>query len=122
MSAVAYRCNLEHRCFVDHELRRTAEQLLAGEIGVIVASRAFCALRLEVANVWPELAEALMTFVAINSQTDALPLGSVREAWSSASLAREDRKVAQAENEYRESARQASRKVLHLLDGPRPSP
>ena len=119
MSAGAHRYNLEHRSFVDARLREAAQRLLSGEIGVIAASRACSALLAEVASAQPELAEALTIFVAIDSDTDALPLGAVRGMWCPASLALEDRKIAEAEKEYRESARQASRRLLELLESRR---
>jgi hypothetical protein len=55
---------------------RIARQLIAGEIGVIAASRRLGYLRHEVE---PQLSNLLAAFTAIDSETDALPVGDVRK-------------------------------------------
>jgi hypothetical protein len=69
------------------------------------------ALKHDVAAVWPELGEVLMTFVAIDSETDALPIGPVRESWHPSTAAFDDQKIADAEEGFREAAREACRRV-----------
>ena len=57
-----------------------------------------------------------MTFVAIDSETDALPIGAVREMWHPSTAALEDQKIADAEERFREAANEACRRVLELLE------
>jgi hypothetical protein len=98
--------------FAEERIRTVAKQLLAGEIGVIVAAR-------ELASFWqkvgPELSEALVIFVGIDSETDALPVGEVRRHWNPDALSVEDQKIAAAEQVYRSEALVACTRLLHIL-------
>lgn len=116
MKSESYRLSLEHRATIDDELRRTVLGLLEGEIGVIAASRILARLRNDISTAWPEMGEALIPFVAVDSDTDALPMGLTREMWAPLALAREDRKIVEAEACFREPARIACQRVLQLLD------
>lgn len=58
-----------------------AKQLIAGQVGVIAASRQLSHLRHEV-----EPRVVLLTFTGIDSETDALPIGSVRKEWDQGAL------------------------------------
>jgi hypothetical protein len=94
---------------------RIAKQLVAGEIGVIAASRDLGYLRHEVK---PQLANSLVAFTAIDSETDALPLGHVRNEWSPDALKRQDKEIAEAEDFYRETAISAATELIRLLETP----
>jgi hypothetical protein len=94
---------------------RAAKQLVIGEIGVIAASRELGHLRHEVE---PLLANVLVTFTAIDSETDALPVGDVRKEWSPDALERKDKEIAEAEGFYRESAINAATELIRLLETP----
>src|SRR5205807_8923091 len=56
-----------------------AKQLAAGQLGVIAAARQLSPLRHEAE---PQVAEVLLTFAGIDSETDALPIGTARQAWN----------------------------------------
>jgi hypothetical protein len=92
-----------------------ARQLVAGEIGVIAASRDLGYLRHEVE---PQLANVLVTFTGIDSETDALPLGHVRKEWSPDALKHQDKEIAEAEDFYRETAINAATELIRLLETP----
>jgi hypothetical protein len=92
-----------------------AKQLLAGQIGVIAASRKLCPLRHEVE---PQLAKVLLTFTAIDSETDALPVGEVRKEWNPDALQRKDKEIAESEDFYRDSAMNAATEIVRLLEIP----
>lgn len=94
---------------------RVARELVIGEIGVIAASRELGHLRHEVE---PLLANVLVTFTAIDSETDALPVGDVRKEWSPDVLKRKDKEIAEAEDFYRESAINAATELIRLLETP----
>ena len=64
--------NLERQEQIRVLIVHIARQLVAGQIGVIAASRELGWLRHEVE---PQLANALATFTGIDSETDTLPLG-----------------------------------------------
>jgi hypothetical protein len=92
-----------------------ARQLLTGQIGVIAASRQLSPLRHEVET---ELAEALVVFTGIDSETDTLPIGEVRQHWSAQALELKDREIADAEDIYRDTAIEAATRLVHLLELP----
>lgn len=92
-----------------------AKQLVAGEIGVIAASRELGHFHHEVE---PQVAKVLLTFTGIDSETDALPVGSVRKEWNPAALERKDKEIAEAEDFYRGSAINAATELIRLLDTP----
>ena len=94
---------------------RIARQLIAGEVGVIAASRELGYLRHEVE---PQLANVLVTFTAIDSETDSLPVGDVRKEWSPEALKRKDKETAEAEDFYRDSAINAATELIRLLERP----
>ena len=64
---------------VRFQILHAARQLIAGQLGVIAASRLLSHFRHEAE---PEVAEVLLTFVGIDSETDALPIGAIRCNWS----------------------------------------
>ena len=96
---------------------RIAKKLVAGEIGVIAASRELGYLHLS-HEVEPRLAKVLVTFTVINSETDALPVGDVRKEWSPEALKRKDKEIADSEDFYRGSAINAATELIQLLEAP----
>ncbi len=66
--------------------RSIAQQALTGALDPILAARKLKALRFDVDI--PEDDPDFTCFVAIDSETDSLPLGLEREQWSSEGLAR----------------------------------
>jgi hypothetical protein len=88
---------------------------LLGKIGVIAASRELGYLRHEVE---PRIAEILVTFAAIDSETDALPIGTVRKEWNQEALRRKDEEIAEAEQFYRDTAMNAAVELIRLLEAP----
>lgn len=62
----------------ESQILSLAKQFLGGQLGVIAASRKLSPLRHEVEA---ELAEVLVVFTGIDSETDTLPIGDVRRHW-----------------------------------------
>jgi hypothetical protein len=92
-----------------------AKQLLTGQLGVIAAARELSPLRHEVET---ELAEVLVAFTTIDSETAALPIGEVRLHWSPEALERKDREITEAEQYYRDTAIEAATRLLQLIEVP----
>jgi hypothetical protein len=63
-----------------------------------------------------ELAEVLVVFTAIDSETDALPIGEVRQLWSPEALERKDHEITKAEHFYHCTAREAATRLIQLLE------
>jgi len=100
---------------VRFQILDAAKQLVAGQLGVIAAARQLSPLRHEAE---PQVAEVLLTFAGIDSETDALPIDKVREAWAPEALKRKDHEIAEAEQFYRDSAMNAAAELIRLLDVP----
>jgi hypothetical protein len=88
---------------------------MGGRLGVIQASRELSRFRHDVE---PQLAEILLTFAGIDSETDAHPIGRVRKEWNRDALEQKDREIAEAERFYRDSAMSAAAELVRLLDVP----
>lgn len=89
---------LSHDEYVESTRRQvveTAQAMLDGQLGFLVGSRRLSALRHEV-NVADSDADFL-TFVGIDSDTDALPLGEVRRHWSADALVKLEPEIQSAE-------------------------
>ena len=96
-----------------------ADQLIAGQIGVIEASRALSSLRFEFDV---PLIELFQPFVAIDSETDDLPVGHVRREWDGAALASKDVQTAKYESENRPVAIEACKNLIDRLRSAATSP
>jgi hypothetical protein len=59
-----------------------------------------------------------VTFTAIDSETDALPVGEVRKEWSPDAVKRKDKEITEAENFYWGSAIEAATELIRLLERP----
>jgi hypothetical protein len=91
----------------------TLECMLAGELSFIEGSRALSSL-LHFADV-DRMSEPFVTFVAIDSETDDMPLGDVKALWSKEALDNHAAEWRQAEDWARRIGEPASRDALALL-------
>ena len=55
------------------------------------------------------------TFVAIDSETDKLPVGEVRQYWAAHALEKEDVEIGRAERLYAATAKQAAEALVQRL-------
>ena len=81
---------------------RVARAMLDGQLGVIDGSRQLCALRSRVSPL--DFDPNFLPFVGIDSETDHLPIGEVRQHWAADALATKDAELGDAEPQYREMA------------------
>ena len=68
-----------------------ADDYLGGRIGLIECSRVLSKLSFKVHGEWDE---DFVTFRGIDSETDDVPVGEVRELWDEIALERKERSVA----------------------------
>jgi len=102
---------------MDHEkqsdvlksLVRTLEELTASRLSVIEASRQISAARFALRQ---EQNPLFLPFVGIDSETDAFPIGAVRDLWASDALELYDRKREVAEQLYLPRALEAAAPLL----------
>ena len=93
-----------------------ARELLAGRIGVVDAARQIDAFRGDRVGL-DEFDPDFVTFLAIDSETDDLPLGETRRHWAADALAQKDREIARCDELYRAQALEAaSHLVARLAD------
>ena len=86
-------------------------------MGVIAAARALRRFQHVVEVACPDW-QRLAGVCRNQLQTDALPIGAVREMWHPSTAELEDQKVAEAEEMYRQCATQAAQHILSLLRSP----
>ena len=96
----------ENHC---RKIHARSEDFLADRLGVIETARILSQLAF-----WTHLQDDadLQTFVAIDSETDSLPVGEVRRYWAPDALKRKDVEINRAEKLYQPAARKAA---THLL-------
>ncbi|QOY95397.1 DUF2489 domain-containing protein [Massilia sp. UMI-21] len=70
--------------------------MLDGQLSFLIGSRRLAALRHETDTAADDA--DFLIFVAIDSETDALPLGAVREHWDKRALARLELEIEEAEH------------------------
>jgi DNA-directed RNA polymerase subunit RPC12/RpoP len=107
----------EHLQGVNAEILSIAKQLIAERLGIIAASRKLAGLRHYVAE--PQIAEVLLAFAGIDSETDTLPVGDERKQWDPEALQRKDREIEDAERFYRDIAIEAATEAIRLIQAPR---
>jgi len=102
-----------------HDRRRVvevAEGILDGRIGVIDGARRLCRLRSSVCE--DDLDADFLRFIGIDSETDTLPIGEVRDVWSADTLVRKGEELKAAEALYRDVSFGAYRKLLARFGEP----
>ena len=95
----------------EQKVAQIARDILDGRIGIIEGAREirrFCGGHVGFDERDPDLS----TFVAIDSETDDLPIGAVRQYWARDARAQKDAEIARCETIYREPAFRAA---LHLI-------
>jgi hypothetical protein len=97
---------------VSEQMASLAQQLLDGKIGICSASRQIRDLAWRNCDD-PWKHEALKVFLAIDSETDHLPLGKERSVWQPAALLEKDDEIAKCDAFFREQAMSAA---AHLLE------
>jgi hypothetical protein len=89
------------------KVARIAQDLLDGRVDIIAGARqisALCGGHVGLGEFDPDF----LTFIAIDSETDDLPVGQTRQYWAPDSLAKKDEEIARCEAFYREPAREAA--------------
>ena len=94
----------EHR-----KARDVAQSLLDGRITVLEAARALVSLAHT--DAVPDVADRRL-IIAVESETDDLPVGEVRNLWAPDALKEKDIEIARAEALYRDDLLQAARRIV----------
>jgi hypothetical protein len=100
---------MKHEDYIRGKIVAICEAALAEEIGTIAASRRLSALGLEL---FERRHEDFITFDAVDSETDDLPVDRERRNWSAEALKRKDADIAEAEALYKDDVIAACRKLI----------
>lgn len=103
----------EYLIFTRGKVVAICEAMLGEEIGIIAGSRRLQNLGHELLD---DHDEDLLTFVAIDSQTDHLPVDYERQNWSKEALAEKDKEIAEAETFHRDAALAACKRLIERFD------
>lgn len=109
LSAERERKIKDKEYFIRGNIVAICEAVLAEEMGIIVASRRISSLGLKL---FESHDEDFVTFDAINSETDHLPVDRERLNWSDDALRRKDGEIAECEASYKNDAFAACRKLI----------
>lgn len=107
--------NEESIAFKQGKIIAICEAILKEEIGIIAGSRRLKSLGYELSG---DHDEDFLLFVAIDSETDHLPVDWERRNWSDEALSIKDREICEAEAFYKEDAFTACRKLIERFDMP----
>jgi hypothetical protein len=111
MSSQIY--NEEHRQFVSRKIVAAARSILSGELGIIAGARQLSGLG---DGVGADRDPDFRFFVGIDSESDHMPIGEVRQHWNPEALRVKDAEVAKVEALYREQAFEICRKLIQKYD------
>ena len=82
------------------QIVQVATKILNEELGLIEGTRLLSAASREVTN--NQFDPDFLLFVAVDSETDALPIGKERQYWADYALVEKDKEIKRAEEFYRE--------------------
>lgn len=111
--------NEEYAVFIRGKIVAICEAMLNEEIGVIAGSRILCGLEHELFQSeagWFQNDADFIPFIAINSQTDHLPIDYERKNWSVEALQRKDKEIEKAEAAHQDDALAACRILIARFD------
>jgi hypothetical protein len=105
--------NEEHRQFLSGKIVAVARAVLAGELGIIVGARQLCGLGHQIGA---DRDADFTFFVGLDSETDHLPIGDVRQHWNEEALRDKDAEITRVEAFYRERAFETCRQLFQKYD------
>ena|ERR1041385_8564757 len=100
---------MKNEDYIRGKIVAICEAVVAEEIGIIAASRRLSALGLEL---FGRHDEDFILFVAVDSETDHLPVDIERKNWSAEALKRKDVEIAEAEALYKNDVIAACTKLI----------
>ena len=105
--------NQEHREFLSRKIVVAARSILSGELGVIAGARQLCGLGHQIgADSDPDF----IFFVGLDSESDHLPVGEVRQRWNPDALREKDAEIAAIELSAREKTFEICRRLIEKYD------
>jgi hypothetical protein len=103
--------DLESQALARRRAVAAAEAILRGDLGVIEGARQLSTLSHDLVDDWTGDPDFLV-FGALDTETDHLPVGKVRELWDPAALREKDSIVRRIEADARSAVEQACRNIV----------
>jgi hypothetical protein len=103
------------RQFHEREAVELARRIVAGEVGVIAGSREMWRIGKNLVDT--RVDQDFVVFVALDSETDSLPLEDERHLWDPAAFAEQSRKVDEIEAEEQARVYTACRSIIDRFTG-----
>lgn len=111
MTAQIY--NEEHRRVTSRKIVEIAGGIISGEHGLIAGSRQLWRLGREVGA---ERDPDFTFFCALDSESDHLPIGEIRQRWNADALSEKDKEIAKFESFHRERALEICRRLVQKYE------
>ena len=109
--------NEEELAFIRGKIVIICEAILREEIGIIAGSRILKDLGFKLYDGFDyQKEEDFLTFVAIDTETDHLPVDRERHNWSVEALERKNKEITESEAFYKDDAFAACRKLIERFD------
>ena len=105
--------NEDHRQFISRKIVEIARGIISGELQLIAGSRKLWRLGSEIEA---ERDADFTFFCALDSETDHLPIGEVRERWNPDALREQDSEIMKIESFYRERALETCRRLIQKYE------
>jgi hypothetical protein len=105
--------NEEHRQLLSGQIVAAARAVLSGELGIIAGARRLCGLGHEIGA---DRDAHFTFFVGLESETDHLPVGEVRQHWNAEALREKDAEIMRVESFYRERALEICRQLIQKYE------
>lgn len=93
----------------DQRISEVAREIISGQLGIVLGSRIMVGLIKWLSR---EEQKIFLPFIAVESETDDLPLGEARLRWDRDALARKDREVEAYLERAQDSIYEACQEVL----------
>ena len=97
------------------EMVLTCQRMLGGQLGVVAAARQIKSLAFRLHGD-KYVHDLFRVFIAIDSETDHLPVGPERRHWAADALAAKDAEIQRYEESWRADAFKAARKIVQSYE------
>ena len=102
--------NEEYMAQKRSEVIHVSKDIIDKKISIIEGVRKLCALHHKISK--DDFDTDFLIFAAIDSDTDHLPVGNVREHWSLNALEMKDKEICDVEDIYRDQVIEACKKLI----------
>jgi predicted regulator of Ras-like GTPase activity (Roadblock/LC7/MglB family) len=112
-----YQPNLHDLSFLEVQSKKVveiAQDILSNKKGIIEGARLLVSLRPTVTR--DDFDVDFIPFIALTSETDALPVGDEREYWASDALQRKDKEIQEIETAYRDDIFSACKAIIKRFE------